>query len=248
MRRTQRAVSHMNGAKGAFRTAILPICPPRNYLTICVQRLNKLMASSEIHLRVLRLLEANPHLTQRELADELGISLGKANYCLKALLVKGLIKMQNFSHARNKLSYAYLDAIRNRRQGTTDDRIPADQDERAITILNNLGMVDKANHFPGQLSGGQKQRVALARSLMMQPELLLCDEPTSGLDVATILDVISLLQSVRDMGVTMMIASHDLDFLTKTADRIIVLKNGEIALDVNPKTLTDPVFYLKNYY
>jgi EPS-associated MarR family transcriptional regulator len=66
------------------------------------------MASSETHLRVLRLLQANPHMTQRELADELGVSLGKVNYCLKALLVKGLIKMQNFSNSSNKLGYAYL--------------------------------------------------------------------------------------------------------------------------------------------
>lgn len=66
------------------------------------------MASSETHLRVLRLLQENPHLTQRELADALGVSLGKANYCLKALLVKGLIKMNNFSKSENKLGYAYL--------------------------------------------------------------------------------------------------------------------------------------------
>lgn len=66
------------------------------------------MASKETHLRVLRLLQANPHMTQRELAGELGISLGKANYCMKELLVKGLIKMRNFSSSRNKLSYAYL--------------------------------------------------------------------------------------------------------------------------------------------
>ena len=66
------------------------------------------MASSETHLRVLRLLQDNPHLTQRELADALGVSLGKANYCLKALLLKGLIKMNNFSKSENKLGYAYL--------------------------------------------------------------------------------------------------------------------------------------------
>lgn len=66
------------------------------------------MASSETHLRVLRLLQDNPHLTQRELADALGVSLGKVNYCLKALLLKGLIKMNNFSKSENKLGYAYL--------------------------------------------------------------------------------------------------------------------------------------------
>lgn len=66
------------------------------------------MQPSETHLRVLRLLQADPHLTQRELADALGVSLGKANYCLKALLVKGQIKMNNFRKSENKLGYAYL--------------------------------------------------------------------------------------------------------------------------------------------
>jgi EPS-associated MarR family transcriptional regulator len=66
------------------------------------------MPSTETHLRVLRLLQANPHMTQRELADELGVSLGKVNYCMKELLKKGLIKMQNFSKSSNKFSYAYL--------------------------------------------------------------------------------------------------------------------------------------------
>ena len=66
------------------------------------------MAANETHLRVLRLLQANPHMTQRELADELGVSLGKVNYCIKELLIKGLVKMQNFSNSRNKLGYAYL--------------------------------------------------------------------------------------------------------------------------------------------
>ena len=66
------------------------------------------MPSKETHLRVLRLLQANPHMTQRDLADELGVSLGKVNYCMKELLKKGLIKMQNFGKSHNKLSYAYL--------------------------------------------------------------------------------------------------------------------------------------------
>lgn len=118
----------------------------------------------------------------------------------------------------------------------------------ALELLNNLGILDKAQEYPNNLSGGQKQRVALARSLMIKPEILLCDEPTSGLDVATILDVVSLLESVRDMGVTMVIASHDLDFLTKIADRVIVLKNGKIVADIEPKVIEDPIFYLKKYY
>ena len=103
-----------------------------------------------------------------------------------------------------------------------------------MTLLNMLGIVEKADVFPQQLSGGQKQRVALARSLMMQPSLLLCDEPTSGLDLATIEDVITLLHSVKKMGMTMIIASHDLDFLSKIADRLILLKQGQLVADVKP--------------
>jgi EPS-associated MarR family transcriptional regulator len=64
-------------------------------------------SSEEIHLRVLRVIEGNPEITQRELAEELGVSLGKANYCLKALLERGLIKVRNFRNSRNKAAYAY---------------------------------------------------------------------------------------------------------------------------------------------
>ena len=72
------------------------------------KRLPSTSLQEENHLKVLRFLETNPHLSQRELADALGVSLGKTNYCLKALLGKGLIKMQSFKKSQNKLAYAYL--------------------------------------------------------------------------------------------------------------------------------------------
>lgn len=121
-------------------------------------------------------------------------------------------------------------------------------EEQAHAFLKSLGISDKAYVYPQQLSGGQKQRVALARSLMMKPQLLLCDEPTSGLDLATIDEVISLLSSVKSLGVTMIIASHDLDFLSKMADRLIILKDGQLVADVVPKELAEPIAHLKQYY
>jgi polar amino acid transport system ATP-binding protein len=121
-------------------------------------------------------------------------------------------------------------------------------EEDAIKILSELGIRDKINCYSSQLSGGEKQRAALARSLMMKPSLLLCDEPTSGLDVATIMDVISLLKSVKNIGITMIIASHDLDFLVQIADKIILLKNGKIAVSVDVKTAKYPIPYLKSFY
>ena len=119
---------------------------------------------------------------------------------------------------------------------------------RARDLLSRLGIGDKTDCFVHELSGGQKQRVALCRSLMIDPALLLCDEPTSGLDVATTQDVVQLLESVHSLGVNMIIASHDLDFLTKIANRIIVLKNGTICADVIPSDLQDPISALKQYY
>jgi polar amino acid transport system ATP-binding protein len=129
---------------------------------------------------------------------------------------------QLFPHMTVLQNLVYAPAI----QDKTKDYITL-----ATEMLEKLGVADKASFYPHKLSGGQKQRVALARSLMMHPDILLCDEPTSGLDVATTSDVIVLLESVRDMGVTMLIASHDLDFLTKISDRIAILKDGKIILE-----------------
>jgi polar amino acid transport system ATP-binding protein len=123
-----------------------------------------------------------------------------------------------------------------------------DCETEAFQLLKALGIFNKSKLYPHQLSGGQKQRVALARSLMMQPELLLCDEPTSGLDVATIEEVVALLNSVHKLGVMMIIASHDLDFLTKIAHRILVLRSGKIVADVKPNALENSIQYLKEYY
>lgn len=119
---------------------------------------------------------------------------------------------------------------------------------KAIDLLQKLGVEHRKNAYPRDLSGGQKQRVALARSLMMDPRVLLCDEPTSGLDVATIDDVVELLQSVQRLGVGMIIASHDLDFLTRISNRIVLLKNGKPAFDGDPQKMINPVYELKKYY
>ena len=116
-------------------------------------------------------------------------------------------------------------------------------EEQANQLLEHLGIANRANAYSHQLSGGQKQRVALARSLMMNPALLLCDEPTSGLDLVSIDDVINLLNTAKTMGVTMVIASHDLSFLSKIADQLIILKDGHLIAEI-----TQPFTDLKKYY
>ncbi len=119
---------------------------------------------------------------------------------------------------------------------------------KAEKFISLLGLTKKVDLYPAQLSGGQKQRVALARTLMIEPDILLCDEPTSGLDVATIDDVTVLMESVKALGIGIVIASHDLDFLTKIADMIFVLKNAKLTDPIYPKDLDNPIEYIKGLY
>ena len=121
--------------------------------------------------------------------------------------------------------------------------------EKTIILLEKLGLSEKLHNYPSELSGGQKQRVALARTLISKPTILLCDEPTSGLDIATIDDVVDLLRNISvEIDMKIIIASHDLDFLSKIADRILILKYGIIAADINTKQTKNLVDLLKTFY
>ncbi|HAU2279933.1 TPA: amino acid ABC transporter ATP-binding protein [Legionella pneumophila] len=124
----------------------------------------------------------------------------------------------------------------------------ADHIANAWALLAMLGLSDKAHSYPQGLSGGQKQRVALARSLMMKPDLLLCDEPTSGLDMATTNDVIALLNTVKTLKITMLIASHDLFFLSNIAERLLVVRQGQLIADFRTQEVSDPILYLQQFY
>lgn len=98
----------------------------------------------------------------------------------------------------------------------------------AMTVLEQVGLKDRANNFPAQLSGGEQQRVAIARALAKNPKLLLCDEPTGALDYNTGKSVLKLLQDTcRKEGMTVIVITHN-QALTAMADRIITVKNGSI--------------------
>jgi len=104
--------------------------------------------------------------------------------------------------------------------------------QKAQGMLNQLGLQTVQTKMPSQISGGQRQRVAIARALVLDPDLLLCDEPTSGLDGVSAKSVADLFLDLKNQGVAMLIASHDLDFVSAVADRIIVLNFGEIIKDL----------------
>jgi polar amino acid transport system ATP-binding protein len=111
---------------------------------------------------------------------------------------------------------------------------PADARDRAMAILETVGLAQKANAYPATLSGGQQQRVAIARALAMEPELLLFDEPTSALDpelVGEVLDVIELLAAQRT---TMIVVTHEIAFASEAATRVIFMDGGGIVEDASP--------------
>jgi polar amino acid transport system ATP-binding protein len=137
----------------------------------------------------------------------------------------------------NNITYAPLHVLRE-----------SNAKDNARQLLQQLNLEQIADTLPGQLSGGQKQRVALARTLAMHPDMLLCDEPTSGLDILSIQDVVQVLEKVRKMGVTLLTASHDLDFLSNIADRIVILKSGQLVADLLPPAWEKDLGVLKQYY
>lgn len=102
---------------------------------------------------------------------------------------------------------------------------------QAQEYLDNFGIGDKMNSYPHQLSGGQKQRVAIVRSLMMQPDIMLFDEPTSALDPEMIKEVLDAIRRLSEMGMTMIIVTHEIAFAKEVASRMLFLEGSRIRVD-----------------
>lgn len=107
--------------------------------------------------------------------------------------------------------------------------------KKAKLLLANVGLADKENIMPHKLSGGQKQRIAIARSLMMNPDVILFDEPTSALDPEMIGEVLSIMKDVAKEGLTMLVVTHEMGFARNVANRIFFMDKGKIAVDGSPK-------------
>lgn len=105
----------------------------------------------------------------------------------------------------------------------------------ALSLLEKVGLADKANSYPSQLSGGQKQRIAIARALAMKPDVILFDEPTSALDPEMIKEVLDVMRDLAKEGMTMLIVTHEMGFARNVANRILFMDNGEIIEDCSPK-------------
>lgn len=114
-------------------------------------------------------------------------------------------------------------------------------EKQAIQLLKRVGLEDKKDAYPKQLSGGQKQRVAIARSLAMNPEMMLFDEPTSALDPEMVVEVLEVMKELAKDGMTMAVVTHEMGFAKEIANRVIFLEDGQIIEEKDPKTFfTNP--------
>ena len=109
----------------------------------------------------------------------------------------------------------------------------------AIKLLERVGLADKAQMYPDSLSGGQKQRVAIARALAMKPKVMLFDEPTSALDLEMVREVLDVMKSLADEGMTMVIVTHEMGFAKEVADRVLFVDGGQILEDGTPAQVFD---------
>ena len=108
---------------------------------------------------------------------------------------------------------------------------PAEAKNRALAMLKEINLYDKKDSYPISLSGGEKQRVAIIRTLILEPRLILLDEPTSALDPEMTKEVIELIKHLKDKGITLIIVSHEMEFVKEFSNRIIFIENGKLILD-----------------
>ena len=111
--------------------------------------------------------------------------------------------------------------------------------ERALQLLERVGLLDKASAYPAQLSGGQKQRVAIARALAMNPDILLFDEPTSALDPEMVGEVLAVMKQLAADGMTMVVVTHEIGFAREVATRVIFMESGYIVEEGTPEEVID---------
>lgn len=164
-------------------------------------------------------------------------------YNLKHVTKKDIAKIrrktafvfQNYNLFRNKT------ALQNVTEGLIVARkIPkAKADEMGMKALDKVGLSDKYNAYPHQLSGGQQQRVAIARAIAAEPEIIYFDEPTSALDPELIGEVLSVMHTLADEGMTMLVVTHEMDFARTVSNKVIFMEAGEIVESQDAKEFFD---------
>ena len=122
---------------------------------------------------------------------------------------------------------------------TLKKKTPAEAEAQARTLLERIGLSDKANEYPNMLSGGQKQRIAIVRALAMDPEVMLFDEPTSALDPEMVGEVLEVMQELAQSGMTMVVVTHEMGFAKEVGSRVLFMDAGKIAEQGTPADVFD---------
>ncbi|MBR2650964.1 MAG: amino acid ABC transporter ATP-binding protein [Clostridia bacterium] len=140
------------------------------------------------------------------------------------------------------LATRFLNVFRREKQeliaiDTTEAEIKKKAKENAMKLLARIGLEEKADVYPSTLSGGQKQRIAIVRALAMEPKVMLFDEPTSALDPEMVGEVLDLMKSLADEGMTMVIVTHEMGFAREVADRVLFVDGGHIAEEGTPSEM-----------
>ncbi|WP_295058207.1 amino acid ABC transporter ATP-binding protein [uncultured Fibrobacter sp.] len=115
----------------------------------------------------------------------------------------------------------------------------AEAEKRAKELLDRIGLLDRADHYPAQLSGGQQQRIAIARAMAMQPEVILFDEPTSALDPEMVGEVLKIMKDLAKSGMTMVVVTHEMSFAREVANRVLFFADGVVKEDGSPEQIFD---------
>ncbi|WP_188493241.1 amino acid ABC transporter ATP-binding protein [Williamsia phyllosphaerae] len=160
---------------------------------------------------------------------ELLPSEGKGLAALRAEVGMVFQSFNLFAH-KTILDNVTLAPIKVRRKSKDDART------RAMELLERVGIATQKDKYPAQLSGGQQQRVAIARSLAMDPKVMLFDEPTSALDPEMVNEVLDVMVSLAKEGMTMVVVTHEMGFARKAADRVIFMADGAVVEDTDPES------------
>ncbi len=137
--------------------------------------------------------------------------------------------------------FPHMTVLRNLTLGPTKllKKSQAEAEQKAMQLLERVGLADRADAYPSQLSGGQKQRIAIVRALCMEPDVMLFDEPTSALDPEMVGEVLDVMKELAKVGMTMVVVTHEMGFAREVADRVLFMDEGVIVEQGTPGQIFD---------
>lgn len=185
---------------------------------------------------LLRCINALELINKGELIID-GIHLPRERHRIRDIRLEAGMVFQQFN------LFPHMTALENVMFGPRKARGKSKKEAKEIAeaLLEKVGLADRKHHYPAQLSGGQQQRVVIARSLAVQPRMMLFDEPTSALDPELIEEVLAVMQKIAEEGMTMVVVTHEIEFAKKVGTRLLFMDEGAIIEDGKPiDLLTSP--------